>query len=299
MTSEAFQDEAVILEVRNWQTADKYAVCFCRHHGKVPFIAYGAAYPKSTSGRIVQPFAQLRVTLMPGRKVATLRGCEFMNLPHVMDIEGMAYGAIIAEAVMQLFEEEEPLEEAFFLICQAFTLFPNHNKRLVTDSTLFKLLALCGFDPVLDYCTTCGKPMEEDGYFSPVQGGFLCRDCALDHDLPLTVKAKALVQHLLTLDFKGPRTVYGAGKGIDGSGKDPLSVPDIPNGPAAKEPSISDAAWQGGPMNRWICGLHRGWAHSRKKGAAFLAAAACCSFFSKNLGCFGAVSFLVPSTLTS
>ena len=39
MTSEAFQDEAVILEVRNWQTADKYAVCFCRHHGKVPFIA--------------------------------------------------------------------------------------------------------------------------------------------------------------------------------------------------------------------------------------------------------------------
>ena len=105
---------------------------------------------------------------------------------------------------MQLFEEEEPLEEAFFLICQAFTLFPNHNKRLVTDSTLFKLLALCGFDPVLDYCTTCGKPMEEDGYFSPVQGGFLCRDCALDHDLPLTVKAKALVQHLLTLDLRSP-----------------------------------------------------------------------------------------------
>ena len=64
MTSEAFQDEAVILEVRNWQTADKYAVCFCRHHGKVPFIAYGAAYPKSTSGRIDQPFAQLGVPLM-------------------------------------------------------------------------------------------------------------------------------------------------------------------------------------------------------------------------------------------
>ena len=32
-------------------------------------------------------------------------------------------------------------------------------------------------------------------------------------------------------------------------------------------------------MNRWICGLHRGWAHSRKKGAAFLAAAALLLFF--------------------
>ena len=62
------------------------------------------------------------MTLMPGRKVATLRGCEFMNLPHVMDIEGMAYGAIIAEAVMQLFEEEEPLEEAFFLFVRLYPL---------------------------------------------------------------------------------------------------------------------------------------------------------------------------------
>ena len=121
----------------------------------------------------------------------------------------------------------------------------------------------------------------------------------MDHDLPLTVKAKALVQHLLTLDFKVPEPFTVRGKELMEVVKDPLSVPDIPNGPAAKEPSISDAAWQGGPMNRWICGLHRGWAHSRKKGAAFLAAAALLLFFSKNLGCFGAVSFLVPSTLTS
>ena len=45
MSSEVFQDEAVILRVKNWQTADKYAVCFCREHGKIPFVAYGAAYP--------------------------------------------------------------------------------------------------------------------------------------------------------------------------------------------------------------------------------------------------------------
>ena len=42
MSSEVFQDEAVILRVKNWQTADKYAVCFCRGHGKIPFVAYGA-----------------------------------------------------------------------------------------------------------------------------------------------------------------------------------------------------------------------------------------------------------------
>ena len=212
MSSEVFQDEAVILEVRNWQTADKYAVCFCRDHGKVPFIAYGAAYPKSTSGRLVQPFAHLRLTLMPGRRVATLRSCEFVEMPSAMDIEGMAYGSIIAEAVEQLLGDEEAQQAVFELVLSAFGLLRERNKRLVTDSTLLKLLSLCGFTPLLDHCTTCGRPMDADGYFSPVQGGFLCQDCSLEHDLPLSVEDRQLMETLLTLDFSQPAHFTVRGK---------------------------------------------------------------------------------------
>ena len=43
-------DQGVVLMVRNWQTADKYAVCFTREHGKVRFIAYGARYVRNTAG---------------------------------------------------------------------------------------------------------------------------------------------------------------------------------------------------------------------------------------------------------
>ena len=39
---ELLADDALVLHVKNWQTADKYAVCFTKEHGKVRFIAYGA-----------------------------------------------------------------------------------------------------------------------------------------------------------------------------------------------------------------------------------------------------------------
>jgi len=204
MNAELIQDEAVILEVRNWQTADKYAVCFCRDHGKIPFIAYGAAYPKSVSGRLVQPFAHVRLSLARGRRVAALKSCEFVEIPRTPDVEVMAYGSIISEAADQLMGEEEPQPGIFELLVEAYRLLYERNKRLVADSTIVKFLALCGFEPYLDACTTCGKPFAEDGYFSLVQGGYLCRDCAMGDELTFSLSERDLMEKLLHLDFADP-----------------------------------------------------------------------------------------------
>lgn len=40
-------------------------------------------------------------------------------------------------------------------------------------------------------------------------------------------------------------------------------------------------------MNRWICGLHRGWAHSRKRARPFWRPLPCCSFSRRTLGALG------------
>ncbi len=212
MSSELFQDEAIILRVKNWQTADKYAVCFCREHGKIPFIAYGAAYPRSQSGRLVQPFAHLQVTLAPGRKVAILRSCESLDMPRDINWEHLAYGAIIGETAENLLGDEEPQESVFALLLEAYALLEKRNKRLVTDSTLLKLLSLCGLRPILDVCTSCGKPAQEDGYFSLAQGGFLCSDCAVGDELAMTVETKNLMEHMLQLDFSAPPDFTVRGK---------------------------------------------------------------------------------------
>ena len=204
MNKEAYQDEIIILRVKDWQTADKYAVCFSREHGKISFIAYGARYGKSNGGRLIQPFAQLSARLISGRRFDTLQQCDLSILPKTMDIMALAYGAVIAEAVENLTEDYSPQEEIFILLQQALVLLSSHNKRLVVVSSLCKLLSLCGFDPELETCTTCHEKIEGDAYFSTVQGGVVCDNCSIGAELPFAVGTRELMLKLQHLDFENP-----------------------------------------------------------------------------------------------
>ena len=204
MNKVAYQDEIIILRVKDWQTADKYAVCFSREHGKVSFIAYGARYGKSNGGRLIQPFAQLSARLIGGRRFDTLQQCELSVLPQTMDILALAYSAVIAEAVENLTEDYSPQEEIFILLQQALVLLGRHNKRLVVVSALCKLLSFCGFDPALENCTTCHEKIEGDAYFSTVQGGVVCDNCSAGAELPFAVGTRELMLKLQRLDFANP-----------------------------------------------------------------------------------------------
>ena len=204
MNKVAYQDEIIILRVKGWQTADKYAVCFSREHGKVSFIAYGARYGKSNGGRLIQPFAQLSARLIGGRRFDTLQQCELSVLPQTMDILALAYAAVIAEAVENLTEEYSSQEEIFILLQQALVLLGRHNKRLVVVSALCKLLSFCGFDPALENCMTCHEKIEGDAYFSTVQGGVVCDNCSTGAELPFAVGTRELMLKLQRLDFANP-----------------------------------------------------------------------------------------------
>ena len=205
MSKEAYQDDIFILRVQNWQTADKYAVCFSRSHGKIAFIAFGARYPRSTYGRLIQPFAQLSAQFTPGARIDTLRQCESLFLPEAVDVETLAYGAVIAEVTENLTSEQEPEEEVYNLLLQAYRLLGERNKRIVTLSTLLKLLVCCGFTPELTACTSCHEEITKDGYFSLAQGGFLCSKCAIGDELRCSINTKKLMENLINLDFTKPQ----------------------------------------------------------------------------------------------
>lgn len=211
MSREAYQDDIFILRVQNWQTADKYAVCFSRAHGKIAFIAFGARYPRSTYGRLIQPFAQLSAHFTPGIRMDALRQCESVSSPNTVDIETLSYGAVITEVTENLTGDHEPQEEIYELLLQAYNLLGKRNKRIVTISTLLKLLVYCGLGPNLTVCTSCQKKVAEDGYFSLAQGGFLCINCAIGDELPCSLETKKLMQNLMNLDFTKPQefTVRG------------------------------------------------------------------------------------------
>lgn len=211
MADKGFSDEAIILKVKNWQTADKYAVCFSRAHGKVSFLAYGARYARTNGGRLVQPFAVLDINFFSGRKLDTLKSCELKSYPAQFDLKQMAYAAVIAEVTENLTEEHQPQEEVYELLLAVRGVLTKRNPRLAALSYIVKLLLLTGILPNCQSCVNCGKPAEGDAYFSVVQGGLVCEDCHGGEELPFSREAQEFLTELLTLDFNNPGTFFVRG----------------------------------------------------------------------------------------
>ena len=65
---ELLADDALVLHVKNWQTADKYAVCFTKEHGKLRFIAYGARYEKNIHADCYSPLPICILRFSRGRR---------------------------------------------------------------------------------------------------------------------------------------------------------------------------------------------------------------------------------------
>ncbi len=207
-------DQGVVLMVRNWQTADKYAVCFTREHGKVRFIAYGARYVRNTAGRLLQPFASLQLEITAGQKIDRLKSCELLRLPLGFDFKEMAYGAVISEITAVMTEDHQPQPEIYELLEQVFPVLKKHNPRLVTAAYILQLLALTGFAPQTESCVVCGRTPEadEDCRFSPLQGGLICCECAAGGEEPFSAGTRRLLTQLQQLDFQSPQkfSVRGA-----------------------------------------------------------------------------------------
>lgn len=211
MEGSVLQDEAIILHVRNWQTADKYVICFTKEHGKLRFIAYGARYPKNVHGRLLQPFAWMNVEVQQGQKIDKLRSCELCSLPKSMNMQQMAYSAVAAELTALFTEDRAPQTELFQLLLDTFKIMLERNPRIVILAFAIKLLNITGFAPQINHCVSCGRSIDaaEECWFSPLQGGAVCSQCrsslsgdGLEHSGSDT---RELWRSLEALDFAEPQ----------------------------------------------------------------------------------------------
>lgn len=203
-------DEALVLHVKDYQTADKLVVCFTKKHGKLRFIAYGARYVKNVQGRLLQPFACLNIQVQQGQRVDKLRSCELVRMPKSLDMQQMAYGAVAAELTAVLTEDHEADEELYELLLATLAALTKRNPRLVVLSFAIKLLGITGFAPQMSHCVGCGTAiaLEDAVWFSPLQGGLLCEACHAGYTgeglEPCGQGTRQLWQWLATLDYENP-----------------------------------------------------------------------------------------------
>lgn len=216
MSQNSINDEIIVLSAKDWQNVDKYAVCFSRVHGKITFIAYGAKYPKSVAGRLIQPFAVLNAEFYEGNRLAKLKSCSLLQAAPAYKIRELAYGSLIAEATELLTEDGDPKEEIFILLEQSLPLLKLHNSRLVALAYLVKLLELAGVGPIRDTCVICGRQGEENAGFSNEQGGLICVECGVTRSglVPFHMETRLLWEQLLNLDFSKPSTFTVKGSAL-------------------------------------------------------------------------------------
>ena len=204
--TQQYVTEAVVLSVRDLGEADRLAVLFSREIGKISAAAYGARRPRSRFAGAVQSFAQVSLSLIPGRTLDTIGQCEvkrsFRELRE--DIQLMTYAAFLTELVSELWPDRSPEPSAYDVLMGSLSLLSERNPRLVSLAAAWQLLALAGFHPEYERCVACGQVLILPAFFDSCAGGGVCPTCEHDGLQPLDDAVCGFIDRLLNVNGQQP-----------------------------------------------------------------------------------------------
>ena len=180
-----YRDEGVVLRTHKLGEADRIVVLMTATHGKVRAVAKGVRKTKSRFGGRLEPLRQASLLLYEGRELAVITQAETLeHYPALrLDLDRLTDALALAEAVDQVAQEGEPNPPLYRMLTGALQALAAAEVRspLLVAAFYWKLLALEGVSPVLDYCVRCAAegenslPSDLVG-FDPVEGGALCRE---------------------------------------------------------------------------------------------------------------------------
>mgnify|MGYP002518135185 CR=1 FL=1 len=118
------------------------------------------------------------------------------------DVELLSLASYFAEMAECVTAEDEPSPEILSLLLNAlYALSELHKPQCIVKAAFeLKLLALSGYEPLLDGCAVCGTHNPKEPVFDAQQGVLLCKECAPHGGsglLPLDAGSFAAMRHVL------------------------------------------------------------------------------------------------------
>ncbi len=176
--------EAIIIGGHNLAEADRILVFYTQTAGKVRAVAEGARRLRSRFGGSLQLFAQGRLVYFerPTKTLHKVNEFAVTRSHHTLleDLDRIALGSTMVEAVAHGVEESEASPELFRLLAEALDLLEVAvQPKLVLQGFTLHLLRLLGYHPELAECVRCRGPAISSGgaAVSPSQGGVVCGTC--------------------------------------------------------------------------------------------------------------------------
>ena len=213
MTVRVYQTEGIIIKRHKFGEADRLLTLFTADYGKVRAIAKGAMRPKSKLGGNVELLTHSQLMLARGRNLDIITQAQAIDnfLPIRDNLELMSCGFYLSELVDTFTEESVEDREMFDLFLNTLReLSAAMDGERILRYFELRLLSHLGYRPQLQRCSNCGKQLQQEtNYFSPAQGGALCRDCGYP-DMgakTLSVNALKVLRLWLKCDFETARRV--------------------------------------------------------------------------------------------
>lgn len=178
--------DAVVLQAFAYGETSKILRLLTRTHGVQSVIAKGALRPRSRFGGVLEPFTEgvASFYLKDSRDLQTLSGFELLRTQQSLGRDLLRFGgaSLIAEIVIRT-GSEEPAPELFDAVRSALHRVREAEGAVLEPTLLAQawyIVSLLGFEPALDACVACGRPLadDEDASFDYAAGGVRCPDCA-------------------------------------------------------------------------------------------------------------------------
>lgn len=200
--AEIFSTKAIILRIKQLQTADKLYICYSQDLGKIAVVAYGIGRGKNRYNGLMQPFSNLELQLAAGKRYDTFRQAELVGprLPDT-DFEFLTYASVLTELVELLTPDKQPEPKVYELLAQCLQLLTVRNKRLVVIIFIVQLMDIIGLGPSYQSCTLCGKQLDTDAHYSDLKAGMICPVCRVSEDLEVELATQNLLQKFTKLDL--------------------------------------------------------------------------------------------------
>ena len=171
-----YRDEGIVIRTYKLGEADRIVVLLTRGRGKVRAVAKGVRKTSSRFGARLEAPSHIAMQLYEGRELDTITQVESIDHFRAIreDLDRISHAASMLEAVDHMSQEGEPNPRLYAMLLGAMRTLAADDHPLVTPAFYWKLLALEGYEPMVDACVVCGDD-DELVSFDIEDGGTMCR----------------------------------------------------------------------------------------------------------------------------
>ena len=192
----------LVLRATETKEADYILTVLTAEQGRLSVIARGARRRSSRLAAACQHLAFSELVLYRRGSWHYLDEASTIALFDGLrtDLEKLSLASYFAEMTEAVTTEDLPAGEVLSLLLNALYALdaldrPNELVRAVFE---LRLLALSGYEPLLDDCAVCGRTDPAEPLFDAAQGVVLCGKCAgPSGGIPLDAAALAAMRHII------------------------------------------------------------------------------------------------------